>query len=297
LSLEIFGFRALWSPFFFISLVVVSVLFFLAATKYREKLSKDSEQITNKQAILFITSIVTLYIIKGSPLDLLGHIMFSAHMTQMAILYLVIPPLLILAIPHWMWRSFLSFKVVRNVFNLMTKPLIALIVFNAVFSFYHIPLVFDFVKTDMWIHAIYTVLLFVTAIFMWFPLVNNLEEYQELYGIKRIGYVFANGILLTPACGLIIFADTPMYNTFSNPAAWAQALELCVPASTLQGITLSGPEMFNWLSLHEDQRTGGIIMKVIQEIVFGFVLAYIFFGWYRSEGEKVDPLPEVQPAE
>ncbi|RFU71141.1 cytochrome c oxidase assembly factor CtaG [Peribacillus saganii] len=292
MSLDIFGFRAMWSPYFFISLLVISAIFFLAATKYRIKF-KDSEPITTKQTVLFIVSVVLLYAVKGSPLDLLGHIMFSAHMTQMAVLYLAIPPLLILAIPKWMWRSFLNIKVIGRVFSFCTIPLISLIVFNGLFSFYHIPLIFDFIKTDMLLHAIYTSILFITVIFMWWPLVNQLPEQETLSGVKKVGYIFGNGILLTPACALIIFADAPMYSTFSDPNAWAQAMELCVPSSALSSLNLSGPEMFNGLPLLEDQQLGGILMKVIQEIVYGTVLGYIFFAWFRKENAEADKMDEA----
>lgn len=293
MTLDIFGFRALWSPFFIVSLVIVGVLFFAAATVYRYKLFKKSEPLTKTQASLFLTVLVLLYVIKGSPVDLLGHIMFSVHMTQMAILYLVIPPLFIVAIPNWMWRRVLSIRWIKIPFEFVTKPLIALLVFNGTFSFYHIPLIFDVVKTDMLLHSLYTILLFFTALFMWWPIINKLEEYQGFYGIKRIGYIFGNGILLTPACALIIFAEAPIYHTYSNPVAWLEAMKLCVPSSTLSGLSITGPEVFNTLPLLEDQKTGGIIMKIIQEIVYGVVLAKIFFQWTKQENiHAVDAIPE-----
>ncbi|WP_026089282.1 MULTISPECIES: cytochrome c oxidase assembly factor CtaG [Bacillus] len=292
MSLSIFGFEALWSPWFFVLLLLIGLVYFLITVKYRTIISKNSEPLKPKQAILFVLSLLILYTIKGSPLDLLGHIMFSVHMTQMACLYLVLPPILINAIPNWLWRRFLSIKVIRPLFHFFTKPLIALLVFNALFSFYHIPYIFDVVKTNMMLHSICTIILFVTAILMWWPIINSLEEYQGFYGIKRIGYIFANGILLTPACGLIIFANHPIYETYSNSMFWLQAMELCVPTSTLSNLNISGPELFNFMPIVDDQKTGGVIMKIIQEIVFGVVLAKIFFAWYRQENtEDVDMNP------
>ncbi|RFU63398.1 cytochrome c oxidase assembly factor CtaG [Peribacillus glennii] len=300
MSIDIFGFRALWSPYFLVALVLITLAYFLLVTRYRTKFS-GSEPVTKKQSTLFVIFMALLYVIKGSPIDLLGHIMFSAHMIQMAFLYLVMPPLLILSIPDWLWRQVFSFSAIDSIFRRLTKPLIALLVFNLTFSFYHIPLVFDFVKTDMWLHALYTVVLFFTALFMWYPLVNQLPEKESLSGLYKIGYIFGNGILLTPACALIIFADNPMYDTFTNASAWAKAMELCVPASQLSGLQLSGPEMFNGLPLLEDQQLGGVLMKIIQEIVYGIVLAYVFFAWFRKENgavDKVDPLPvDVQTIE
>lgn len=295
LTLEIFGFRALWSPYFLFVLILLSIGYFLITVKYRYRF-QSSKPLTKTQGTLFILGILSIYIIKGSPIDLMGHIMFYVHMIQMAVLYLIIPQLIIAGIPEWIWRKVLILPVIKQVFAILTKPLLALILFNGVFSFYHIPLIFDVIKTNMWLHGAYTSILFCLAVTMWWPIVNNLEEQASLSGIKKVGYIFANGVLLTPACALIIFSDTPMYHTFSDPNSWAQALELCVPYGTLSGIELSGPEMFNSMSLIHDQQLGGVIMKIIQEIVYGVVLGRVFFEWYRKE-QKVDEIDiEMQNA-
>jgi putative membrane protein len=285
MSFDIFGFRALWSPYYLVVMILITVLYFMIIGPWRSKF-KDSSPVTTKQQLLFVSSILGLYISKGSPLDLLGHIMFSAHMAQMAILYLVVPPLLILGIPDWLWRTIIYRPVIKPLVKVFTKPIIALILFNGVFSLYHVPLVFDFVKTDPIYHAIMTTIIFFGAMFMWFPLLNTLPEWKSLTGIKKIGYIFADGILLTPACALIIFATDPLYLTYSEPQAWINALQLCVPADMLSGLNLTGPEMFNTLPLVEDQQLGGVLMKIIQEIVYGSILAFIFFQWARKERQK-----------
>lgn len=294
--LDLFGFNALWSPYFGGALVAVLFGYFLLTVKFRKQFS-NSEPLTQSQAVIFTSGIILLYIFKGSPIDLLGHIMFSVHMVQMAFLFLIIPPILIVGTPNWIWRKIFKSNGMKRILSFFTHPLIALILFNGVFSFYHIPMIFDFIKTDMWLHAGYTSVLFVIAMFMWWPLVNRLSEYQSLNGIKKVGYIFANGILLTPACALIIFADTPMYLTYSDPRAWADALSLCVPSTTLSGLNLTGPEMLNSLPLIDDQQLGGVVMKIIQEIVYGIVLAQVFFKWYKDE-QQIDPyeqIPLLQP--
>ncbi|MFE8695317.1 cytochrome c oxidase assembly factor CtaG [Cytobacillus sp. FJAT-53684] len=287
MSISIFGFQALWSPYFFVATVLVGIGYFLITIKYRKRFS-ESVPLTKGQASYFLSGIILLYVIKGSPIDLMGHLMFYAHMIQMAVLCLIIPQFFILGIPPWLWRTLLNKRVFRKAFSILSKPVVALIMFNGIFSIYHIPLVFDFIKTDMWLHAGYTSLLFILSIFFWWPLINKLEDQHTLSGLKKVGYIFAGGALLLPACALIIFSDVPMYATFSDPNAWAKALELCVPGTTLAGLTLSGPEVFSSMSLIYDQQLGGIIMKIIQELVYGVVLARVFFSWYRKEQEETE---------
>ena len=105
MSLSIFGFRALWSPYFFIAVLLVTVGYFLLTIKFRYRF-KESKPLTSSQSSLFVTAMVLLYLIKGGPLDLMGHLMFYAHMVQMAFLLFIIPPLLILAIPGWLWNTY-----------------------------------------------------------------------------------------------------------------------------------------------------------------------------------------------
>ncbi len=279
MPLSIFGFEAMWSPYFFVSLVAVTIVYFWLV-------NRSKQPTTTKQKTLFVTAIVLLYISKGSPVDLLGHLMFSAHMTQMAVLYLIVPPLLIKGIPSWMFEAVFRIRMIRSIVAFTTKPLIALFLFNGIFSLYHVPLIFDVVKTNMWLHALMTTAIFIAAMMMWWPLVNDVHGFPRLSGVKKVGYIFADGVLLTPACALIIFADTPLYATYYDPAAWMNALALCVPQSTLASLELSGPEMFSSMSLLHDQQLGGVLMKVIQEIVYGVMLFYVFIEWYRKERDE-----------
>ncbi|WP_275695446.1 cytochrome c oxidase assembly factor CtaG [Fredinandcohnia quinoae] len=290
MSLNIFGFRALWSPYFLISLLVITLLYFLLIGPWRHRFS-GSEPTPIKTKVMFVLGMVLLYICKGSPIDLLGHIIFTTHMVQMAILYLVIAPLFILGIPNWVWSRIVNQRIIKPIIKLLTSPIIALFLFNGIFSFYHIPFIHDFVKTNVILHASVTSIIFIAAILMWWPLLNKLEGWNNLHGLKKIGYIFADGILITPACALIIFSDAAFYATYTELGAWTKSLELCVPASLLSQIDLSGPDMFTSMSALEDQRTGGVIMKIMQEIIYGIFLAIVFFEWARKE-RGIDELDE-----
>jgi putative membrane protein len=289
MPLGIFGFMALWSPFFLLALVFITVVYFLITVKWRDSF-KESEKLTNKEATYFILAMILLYGIKGSPVEIMSTILFSAHMAQMALLYLVVTPLLILGIPKWVWKAAVELPVVKQVFKFMTKPLISLLSFNIIFSIYHIPLVFDNVRTDATLHGLATVILFLLSLFMWWPLLNPVDDDIDLSGLKRIGYILGSAVLLTPACGLIIFAENPLYAPYYDPQEFLKALALCVPVNTLEGLTLTGPELFTDMSTQNDQQLGGVIMKIVQEIVFGVMLFNLFFQWYRNDQEKQEKL-------
>ncbi|WP_301337176.1 cytochrome c oxidase assembly factor CtaG [Bacillus sp. FJAT-29814] len=289
LALDIFGFKALWSPYFLLFMVAVTAGYFLLTIKYRH-LFPGSEKLTKQQIFLFLLSMALIYAIKGSPLDVMAHLMFYVHMIQMVALVLLIPPLFIFAIPAWVWRRLFEVRIINHLFKFFTKPLIALIVFNGLFSFYHIPLIFDHVMQSFWLHTAYTFVLFVVAVFMWWPLLNQLPEHQNLSGLKKVAYIFADGILITPACALIIFADTSLYATYSDPAVWGKVMALCVGSANFASLNISGPELFSSMSLVHDQQLGGVLMKVMQEVIYGAILFRVFFEWVRKDQAEAEEM-------
>jgi putative membrane protein len=223
-----------------------------------------------------------LYIGFGSPVDILAHLMFSIHMLQMSIVFLIAPPFILKGLPATMVRPVIEAKGVKSVFPFLTHPLITLLVFNGLFSIYHLPLIFDTVMTNYTLHPIFHSALLIASFLMWWPIACPVPEYDKLSELKKVGYIFADGVLLTPACALIIFADTTVYGVYNDPQIWATALGYCLPA----GVTISQlniPELLNFLPAQEDQQLGGVIMKVIQEIVYGTALFFIFSSWVRND--------------
>jgi putative membrane protein len=86
-----------------------------------------------------------------------------------------------------------------------------------------------------------------------------------------MAYIFANGVLLTPACALIIFAGTVIYPSYDHVNVLGENL----PA------------------IH-DQQLGGTLMKVLQELVYGWILAHVFFKWYHTERKKDEDDEEAE---
>ncbi|WP_277585764.1 cytochrome c oxidase assembly factor CtaG [Psychrobacillus antarcticus] len=291
MPISIFGFQALWSPVMIGVLVFLTILYFLITVKWRNDF-KVSEPLKKKEAAYFLSGIVLLYIVKGSPIDLMAHIMFSYHMVQMALLLMLIPPILMKGIPWWIWKVVIELPAVRKVFPILTKPLLSLIVFSGMFSFYHIPMIFDFIKLDEGLHGTYTFILFLSAIFMWWSIVDIKGLSGHLHGLKKIGFIIASAVLITPACALIIFTGTPLYETYTNSDVWLKAMELCVPASTLAGLSLSGPQLFSNMSPLDDQQLGGILMKIVQEIIYAVFLMSIFSKWYKNEQDNAEEITQ-----
>ncbi|RXY99395.1 cytochrome c oxidase assembly protein [Fictibacillus sp. S7] len=259
-KLSDFSFYSLFRPDIFLIILVIGILY------YRFYGVQSSEiKATLLQKIFFTVGLVFLYISKGSPLNVIGHhYLFSVHMLEMAISYLVVPPFLILGMPHdfylkWMKRD----KGLIRLIHFLTQPLIAILVFIALFSIYHMPVIFDAIMANGLLMFFSHSLLFITAFTMWWPVLCPVEELTTLSELKKVGYVFASGVLLTPACALIMFSSHVLYDTYAH-----------------------APLLFSFLPPLEDQNSGGILMKVLQEAVYGTVLGHIFYKWVKKERAK-----------
>jgi putative membrane protein len=298
LGLENFGFRALWSPLLLLVIVGVAVLYMLAVGRYREQWFKGEEPATKGQQRAVLIGLAIYYLAQGGPLDLLGHLMFSAHMLSMSLMYLVAPPLILYGIPAWMYRRLFRIPSVDRLVRRITHPILTLVLFNMLFSLYHLPMVHDYVMTNYTVHTLFYIVLLISSFMMWWNVVSPLPEYERLTDVKKMGYVFANGVLLTPACALIIFAATPLYATYSDPTVWAKALGYCVPAGSDFILSeFSGPGSFALFPPLDDQQLGGVMMKLMQEVMYGAILYYIFLRWFKRENpmNKIDPIDSVQP--
>lgn len=286
MPLSIFGFQALWSPYMIGTLIFLVIVYFLITIRWRSDF-KVSEPLKKREAIYFVLGIALLYVIKGSPIDLMSNITFTMHMVQMAFYLLLLPILIIKGIPWWVWKVVVEFPVVNKLIKVFTNPIVSVLGFALTFSVYHIPLVFDYIKIDETLHGLASLVLFLSAFFMYWPLVNEVPGQPKLKGLYKIGYIIATAVVITPACALIIFTKDPVYATYTDGEAWLRAMALCVPDQTLASISttvqLSGPELFTNLSPIRDQQLGGVLMKIIQEIILGILLYFVFIDWWRDE--------------
>jgi putative membrane protein len=269
--LQTAGFFDLWNPVLLLLVVVIGIVY-SKQVKSTKKTIKDADKVGTRQKLAFYTGLALFYIGQGSPINYIGHhYLFSFHMLQQTILYLTVPIFIWMGMPEWLLRPLVKNRVVYGLLSFFTRPLIAIFIFNILFSIYHMPFIMDGLMNNEFLLLGYHVILLITAFFMWFPVFCPLPELNRLSDLKKIAYIFGNGMLLTPACALIIFADSLIYEMYRN---------VVIP--------------FPHLSPLDDQQLGGVIMKIIQEIVYGSVLAYIFFKWYRRERseDNEDAYPE-----
>ncbi|CAG7629580.1 hypothetical protein PAESOLCIP111_03117 [Paenibacillus solanacearum] len=273
---DMYGFRTVFNPELGLIVLIAALVYW----KYK------GEEVSRRGIVCFMSGLLVLYFALGGPLNLLGHFWFSLHMLQQSFLYLVVPPLLFAGLPGRFYDAVQRYSVSRAIMGFIGHPIIALFLFNGAFSFYHIPFLFEAAKSDYTFHTVLHALLFAAAFGLWWPVFSPVGK-KPLSSIQKIGYIFLNGLMLTPACALIIFAREPLYGIYTGDVRL-----LCLP---FYSVTASKPAFdIGWLTQLADQQLGGVVMKIMQEIAYGTVLGHVFFRWYRKERAD-EPEDELAP--
>ena len=161
--------------------------------------------------------------------------------------------------PAWLLRRFLHPRLVARAFGFLTKPLVALIVFNSALLFVHWPAVVELSVSSEWAHFGLHLLLVSTALLMWWPVMSPLPEFPALPAPGQMLYLFLQSLAPTIPASFLTFGDHllyPVYGTF--PRIWG-------------------------MSALTDQLLAGLIMKLIGGAILWVFITAIFFRWYRQE--------------
>ncbi|PTM56438.1 cytochrome c oxidase assembly protein [Desmospora activa] len=259
------------SPGVLLITILLGVGYFLLIGPWRQKRGyEETPSLWKKRG--FVIGLAVFYFALG-PVNTFAHDSFSAHMMEMALVYMVVPPLILLGLPSWVYRPLWSTPKRGKLFRFVTYPLVTLVIFNGFFSMYHLPVVFDTIMASSVLMAVSHIVLGIAAFMMWWPLTCPVPEKDRLNPLQKLGYIIGDSILITPACALIAFSDVLMYQAFQE-----------------------APVAFTFLGALDDQQMGAVVMKIIQEGAYGAVLGYTFYQWVKEHKRKEQEEAEsIQP--
>ena len=224
---------------------------------------------TQREKSFFFVGVLTLWIGSDWPIhDISENYLFSVHMVQHTIFSLIAPPLLILGVPKWMWRRVLSVKALSVPLRFLTRPLIALLLFNAVVVLTHWPAIVNASLSAEPIHFAVHVFVFGSAAIMWLPVIGPVPGFQRLSEPGKMLYLFLQSVLPTVPASFLTFSDGVIYSFYEvAPRIWG-------------------------MSAIVDQRIAGLIMKLGGGLLLWTVIAILFFRWNAKE--ESDVADEVQ---
>lgn len=220
----------------------------------------DAGRVKRSQIAYFTAGVVSIYLAAGGPLhDLADGRLVSAHMLQHLILMMVVPPLLLAGIPSWIWQALLRRPGAMAIGRFITKPLIALAMFNGVFFLTHLPEAVD-LQLDSWaFHLTVHSLQVLAGLLMWWLILSPVAELPKLSYPLQMGYLFLQSLIPSVFAGVFTFANGAVYEAYNvTPRFWG-------------------------VSIIEDQQISAAIMKLAGTFILWSFIGYAFFRWYANE--------------
>jgi putative membrane protein len=238
---------------------------YLIAGRRHERATGEATEPRKRR--LFLLGMGVLWLGADWPIhDLAERYLYSMHMTQHLLFTLVAAPILIAGMPVWLLRELLAPGPIRRIFRFMTRPLVALIFFNAVLLFTHWPDVVAASVGSELVHLGLHVLIVTSALVMWWPVMSPLPEMPSLPPPGQMLYLFLQSLAPTIPASFLTFGHRPLYPVYATfPRIWG-----------IDALT--------------DQLIAGLIMKLLGGLLLWGVIAVIFFRWYNQEQrDGLDP--------
>jgi putative membrane protein len=249
-------------------LVIIEGLYLLALVKMHGRDPK-SRPLAERSIVLFTIGIMVIYLAIGTPLDdLADHYWVSAHMLQHVLIGVIAPAFLLMGTPGWMLRPFLTRPGVFPIAYVLTRPLVAFALFNLVVVFVHLPSMMTLeIQHEYTIHLGVHILLIGTGLLAWWPVLAPVPELPGLSSGLQLVYLFVQGFAPAVLTAFLIFGTGPIYPIYTTM-----------------------PRLLG-LSVVDDQRIGGLIMKLGGTAIYWIAGTIIFFQWFAREERDEPPTP------
>jgi len=222
------------------------------------RLARTVERPSRIRAAIFGTGIALIAVSLNSPLETIAvHYLLLIHLLQNVMIADWAPPLLVLGLTPAM-RAAVAARGGRPL-ALLTRPLVALPLWLAVWYGVHLPVFYDFALRHPWLlNAEHGALIFAGLVF-WWPVISH--EPQRLSTPAHLAYLGAAYVGSAFLSLALIFSGRAFYGFYeAAPRLWG-------------------------LSATKDQNLGGILMNAEQMLVFFAALSYFLLKLLSEEEE------------
>jgi putative membrane protein len=220
--------------------------------------------VTRFQVTCWTLGVLAMWVASDYPVhDIAERYNFSVHMVQHLLFTMVVAPLLLLGLPAWLLRLVLRPRWLFSTVRTLSRFLPALLIFNVVLVFTHWPLIVDAALRSGLVHLLVHVLLVVSSLIVWMPIVSPLPEIPRLQPVLQMVYLFTWSIVPTVPASFLTFGASPLYKFYERV-----------------------PHLFELTTL-EDQQAAGLIMKIGAGLLLWGIIAVVFFRW-ASEEERAN---------
>ena len=233
---------------------------YLLLLRRGRRLHPRENTVTRRQVTLYSLGVFTLWVAAGTPIHDWGEkYLFSVHMVEHLLISMVAPPLILLGIPGWMLRPLLLRRSILPLARVLLLPIVAIALFNIVQIVSHLPPVVDYILTHHPVHFVAHVILFSSALVMWWPVFSPMKELPRLPFGGQMIYLFVQSLVPSIVGSILTYGTTLLYGFYQQaPRKWG-------------------------MSPYDDQVMAGLIMKLFGFFLLFALMTIIFFRWYNQE--------------
>ncbi len=258
-------FEDLWYPDLLAWIILLNAAYLLLVNLWR-RAYRWGPPVPAWRQVLFSLGLWTVYLSEGTPIHIISELyLFSVHMFQHTLLTMILPPLILLGTPEWALRPLLRRPGVKRVLRALVHPVPALLLFNLIYSLWHLPVAYQAILLYHWFHAVQHAILVVTALLMWWPVCSPTRELPRLSEPGQMAYVFLAGLAQIAAFAVITFSDVVLYPFYEE-----------------------APRLFG-IDPMADQQAAGVVMHLASGVIFIFAWVLIFFRWVAREERRALP--------
>ena len=269
----IFDYKMDWDPTLILFLVM-SVLYFRGLRAFRGKLPVKGWQI-----FCFYLGILISSAALSPPIDPLSDRLFFMHMIQHMMITSLGVPLMLFGIPYHIvsrglspgFRRKVYFPVIKNrglraVHRGLSRPLVSLIVFEAVYWFWHVPRFYNWALLNDIVHLIEHACMACASFYLWRNIIDPWPMRSRLHMGLRLLFLAAIMALNSVLGAALTYANAVWY--------------------AYEGIPMPGWWADRWGHL-DDQRLGGLIMWIPGGFITFISMTVCFFVWvHREQAEE-----------
>ena len=261
------GTESLWlqwggHPDALIGLIALESAYLMGVGPLRQRYGL-ADDVDPRKIATFTLGVLVIFVAVLSPIHVVAEkYLFSVHMTQHVLITLIAPPFLIIGTPDWLIRPLLRPNWAFRGLKILTNPVGAFLVFNLVFSIWHLPSVYHVSVTHHGVHFVELLLMVGTGVLVWWPLTSTLPELPKMSPPVAMLYLFGLSLGQIILFGALVFATEPLYEFYVN----APRISVLTPLT--------------------DQQIGAVIMKIGGGVLFLGLLIVIFFRWFGEEEQK-----------
>jgi len=249
-----------WNPIPLIGLILLCLLYGFGISR-AQKSGKQDTPLKKSRIVAFIAAVLLTAIVFLTPLYTIARTqLFFAHMVQAVTLTTFCAPLLLFSTPTWLLEPLLERPNVRPVARALTQLVVASIIFNISFLFWHIPGIFHFALLHSTIYNLELLTFLFTALLNWWPLIVPVRELHSITYPKQMLYAFLDGQPLDIFAFLLVFSGVVIYPFYAIP-----------------------PQL--GISAFADQAMGGALL-LLPGLVDLVVMTPLFFLWLAQIEQK-----------